>query len=168
MDQEMFRQAYQAINERFCPYEKTLLTRNGDCARAERFCIAEREGVRCNADEAQARCDAFLALARRNARFALKITDQRTALPHAKAMRVQVGGLRGLQLALTPDRPPPLRIHDIDRLLNEAIARFGDLASAPFQPIIQQIAAFQGRKRSAGRGPKTGPPTGPGIGGGAG
>ena len=161
MDQEMFRQAYQAINERFCPYEKTLLTRNGDCARAERFCIAEREGVRCNDDAAQARCEAFLALARQNARFALKATDQRTALPHAKAMRVLVGGLRGLQVALTPDRPPPGRIPDIDRLLNEARDRFGDLASAPFQPIIQQIAAFQGRKRSVVRGPKSSPPKAP-------
>lgn len=153
MDQEMFRQAYQAINERFCPYEKTLLTRNGDCSRAERFCIAEREGVRCNDDAAQARCEAFLALARQNARFALKATDQRTALPHAKAMRVQVGGLRGLQVALTPDRPAPVHIPDIDRLLAEASARFGDLATAPFQPIIQQIAAFQGRKRSGRRTP---------------
>ncbi|NCA89043.1 MAG: hypothetical protein EOM92_09025 [Gammaproteobacteria bacterium] len=153
MDQEMFRQAYQAINERFCPYEKTLLTNHGNCSRAERFCIAEREGVRCNEDAAQARCEAFLALARQNARFALKATDQRTALPHAKAMRVQVGGLRGLQLALTPDRPPPTHILDIDRLLNEACARFGDLASAPFQTIIQQIAAFQGRKRSGRKTP---------------
>ena len=153
MDQEMFRQAYQAINDRFCPYEKTLLTRNGDCSRAERFCIAEREGVRCNDDAAQARCEAFLTLARQNARFALKATDQRTALPHAKAMRVQVGGLRGLQVALTPDRPPPVHIPDIDRLLAAASARFGDLATAPFQPIIQQIAAFQGRKRSGRKTP---------------
>ena len=153
MDQEMFRQAYQAINERFCPYEKTLLTRNGDCSRAERFCIAEREGVRCNDEAAQARCEAFLTLARQNARFALKATDQGTALPHAKALRVQVGGLRGLQVALTPDRPPPVHIPDIDRLLAAASARFVDLATAPFQPIIQQIAAFQGRKRSGRRTP---------------
>jgi hypothetical protein len=148
MDNEMFRQAYQAINERFCPFEKTILTRHGDCCRAERFCIAEREGVRCGADASQARCEAFLALARQNARFALKATDQRTALPHAKAMRVQVGGLRGLHAALEPDQPVPQRIPDIDRILDAAVARFGDLAELPFQPIIQQIAAFQGRKRS--------------------
>jgi len=151
MDQEMFRQAYQAINECFCPYEKTILTGNGDCARAERFCIAEREGVRCGTAAAQARCLAFLALTRQKARFALKATDQRTALPHAKAMRVQVGGLRGLQAALTPDEPVPAHIADIAGLLSRALARFGDLAEVPFQIVIQRIAAFQGRQSSRAR-----------------
>jgi len=151
MDQEMFRQAYQAINERGCPYEKTILTRNGDCARAERFCIAEREGVRCSAEASQVRCEAFLNLTRQKARFALKVTDQRTALPHAKAMRVQVGGLRGLQAALAPEQPVPARIADIDGLLSRAQTRFGDLAEVPFQAVIQQIAAFQGRQRSRAR-----------------
>lgn len=151
MDQELLRQAYQAINERFCPYEKTILLNHGACSRAERFCIAEREGVRCTAEDSQARCQTFLALARRNARFALKATDQRTALPHAKAMRVQVGGLRGLQAVLELQEPLPARIPDIDRLLTLALDHFGSLAEIPFQPIIQQIAAFQGRKRS-GRG----------------
>ena len=31
--------------------------------------------------------------------------------------------------------------------------RFGDLADIPFQPILQQIAAFQGRKRSRAKRP---------------
>lgn len=148
MDQELLRQAYQAINERCCPYEKTLLSNQAACSRAERFCIAEREGVRCEAADSQVRCQAFMALARRNARFALKVTDQRTALPHAKAMRVQIGGLRGLHAALEPQEPLPVRIPDIDSLLAKAMQRFGALAEIPLQPLIQQIAAFQGRRRS--------------------
>ena len=153
MDQEMFRQAYQAITEQGCPYEKTLLTHNGDCRHAQRFCIAEREGVRCGAPASQTRCEAFLALVRQNARFALKATDQRPSLPHAQAMRVQVGGLRGLHAALEPDQPVPAQIPDIDQVLDTASHRFGDLARIPFQPILQQIAAFQGRKRSRDRRP---------------
>lgn len=153
MDQDAFRTTYRAVNERFCAYEKAILTNNCACSLAHKFCIAEREGVHCGSDPAQAACIELLELLRRQARFALKTTDERTALPHAKAMRVQVGGLRGLQVALTPDRPPPVHIPDIDRLLAEASARFGDLATAPFQPIIQQIAAFQGRKRSGRKTP---------------
>lgn len=150
MDNEMFRRTYRDINERFCPFEKGILTNNCECSRAQRFCIAEREGVHCNADNAQARCLELLELMRRNARFALKSTEERSALPHAKAMRVQVGGLRGMHAAVEPDKPVPSKIPDIDGIVEAAIALFGDLASVPYQIVVQQIAAFKGRKRMRG------------------
>ena len=150
MDNELFRRTYRDINERFCPFEKGILTNNCECSRAQRFCIAEREGVRCNNDRAQARCIQLLDLMRRNARFALKSTEEGTALPHAKAMRVQVGGLRGLHAAVKPDAPIPGKISDIDGIVEAAIVLFGNLASIPYPIVVRQIAAYQGRKRLRG------------------
>jgi hypothetical protein len=147
MDNEVFRRTYRDINERFCPYEKSILTNNCQCSRARRFLIAEREGVHCSSEAAQERCLELLDLMRQQARFALKSTDERAALPHAKAMRIQVGGLRGLNAALSPEEPVPAKIEDIHGLIDEALARFGDLSNLPFQTIIQQIAAYKGRKR---------------------
>ncbi len=146
MDNEIFRDTYNAINERICPFEKGILTNNCRCARAQRFCIAEREGVRCDADEAQARCIELLARLRRQARFALKTADQQSALPHAKAMRVQVGGLRGLHAVLEPNSPIPQQIPDINGIVEAAIARFGSLEALPFQTLVQQISAYKGRR----------------------
>jgi len=148
MDNEVFRETYQAINERFCPFEKGILTNHCRCSRAQRFCIAEREGVRCASDAAQAQCLELLDHLRRQARFALKTTDGKTALPHAKAMQVQVGGLRGLHAAVWPDAPVPGIIEDIHGLIEAALERFHALTALPYQPIIRQIAAYQGRKRS--------------------
>lgn len=146
MGNEVFRETYDAINERCCPFEKSILTNQCACRRADRFCIAEREGVQCQADEAQARCVGLLQLLRDQARFALKTTDGRSALPHAKAMRVQVGGLRGLHRALQPETPAPSKIEDIDALVEAAISRFGSLEALPFQLIVQQITAYRGRR----------------------
>jgi hypothetical protein len=151
VDNEVFRDTYRAINERFCPYEKAILTNNCACSKAQRFCIAEREGVRCASDVAQGRCIETLELLRQQARFALKATRDSAVLPHAKAMRVQVGGLRGIHVALHPDVPPPVQIADIHGLLIQAVERFGDLTALPFQIVIQQVAAYQGRSRSRGR-----------------
>ncbi len=157
MDQDAFRDTYNAVNQRRCPYEKSILTDNCSCARAERFCIAEREGVHCTADDAQARCLEFLEHLRSRARFALRTTGGQGALPHAKAMRVQVGGLRGVHAVLTeagdeppdqhthPDARAPRRIDDVDTLLRAASERFGGLARLPFQRIIREIAAYKGR-----------------------
>ena len=147
MDNEYFRKTYRAINERYCPYEKSILTNHCRCAQAERFCIAEREGVRCRTGAAQAQCVSLLETLRQRSRFALRSTDDRSALPHAKAMRVQVGGLRGLCAALRPDEPVPAVIEDIHGVLQAAVDRFGDFDDWPFQLIIQQIASYKGRKR---------------------
>ncbi|MBK1705333.1 hypothetical protein [Halochromatium glycolicum] len=146
MDNQVFRETYDTINERFCPFEKSILTNQCACSRAERFCIAEREGVQCNADAAQTRCTTLLELLRAQARFALRTTDGQSALPHAKAMRVQVGGLRGVHAALYPDDEVPIRIDDVDAIVEAAVARFGSLDEIPFQVIVQQITAYRGRR----------------------
>lgn len=146
MDNERLRETYSAINERFCPFEKGILTNNCTCSRADRFCIAEREGVHCNADDAQLRCIALLDLLRAHARFALKTTVAHAALPHAKAMRIQVGGLRGIHAVVKPDAAVPQQIEDIDALLQAAVARFDNLETLPYQIIVQQITAYRGRR----------------------
>lgn len=151
MDNEVFRDTYRAINERFCPYEKSILTNQCRCSKAHKFCIAEREGVHCGSDAAQHACLELLELLRRHARFALKATDQTAALPHGKAMRVQVGGLRGIHAALSPEEPVPAQIADIRATVEAAVARYGDLSRLPYAEIMQAIAAYEGRKRSGRR-----------------
>lgn len=147
MDSDAFRQTYRDINERYCVYEKAILSNQCGCSEARKFCIAEREGVSCGADEAQATCIALLDALRQQARFALKTNDPRRALPHNKAMRLQVGGLRGIAVAVEPDVPAPGLIADIRELLLAALARFGAIEHLPYPLIMQQIAAYKGRPR---------------------
>lgn len=151
MDQDTFRKTYREINKHFCAYEKGILTKNCDCTLAERFNIAEREGVGCKSETAREQCLELLDLLRRKARFVLKSHEQAATIPHAKAMKVQVGGMRGLKAALAPDRPVPAAIDDIHETIAAAVAEFGSLEALPFQIIIQQVAAFRGRERSRKR-----------------
>jgi hypothetical protein len=88
----------------------------------------------------------LLELLRAQARFALRTTDGQSALPHAKAMRVQVGGLRGLHAAVHPEDAIPNAIDDVDAIVEAALAQFGDLKALPFQVIVQQITAYRGRR----------------------
>jgi hypothetical protein len=152
MDQDAFRQTYREVNERFCAFEKSVLTNQCECSQAERFCIAEREGVHCGSDEGQARCLKLLALLREQARFALRTqNEEKGVLPHGKAVRVQVGGLRGLHAVLAPEQPVPERIPDVYQVIALAERQFGALEALPFSDIMPQIAAYQGRTRSRRR-----------------
>jgi len=145
MDNETFRKTYRDINDRCCVYEKSVLTNQCTCSQAERFCIAEREGVRCSSDMGQQQCVDLLQLLRTQARFALKSSVLPGSLPHGKAMRIQVGGLRGLHRVLQPELPPPQPIADVFGLVSDAKRRFGSLENLPIQAIIQEIAAYRGR-----------------------
>lgn len=148
MDQDVYRKTYREINERPCVYEKSMLTLLCSCSQARKVCIAEREAINCLSDEAQEQCIELLETLRKKARFALKSNNDNEVLPHGKAMRLQVGGLRGLYLALTPDvAQTPDCIEDIYGLINRAKETFNGLENLPYQLMIKEVAAYQGRPR---------------------
>jgi hypothetical protein len=148
MDQDAFRRTYRDVNERYCAYEKSVLTNECRCSQAERFCIAEREGVHCGSDEAQQQCLEILALLREAARFALKSSTEEGLLPHGKAMKIQVGGLRGIRAVLEPDATAGAPIDDVHALLSRAREAYGNLAALPYSAIMREVAAYQVKKRS--------------------
>ncbi|MBU0498660.1 MAG: hypothetical protein KJ558_12425 [Gammaproteobacteria bacterium] len=154
MDQDAFRKTYRDSSECFCIFETSILSHRCGCSLADRFCIAEREGIECRSDAAQALCSDFLETLREKARFVLKIHHGTGPLAHSKALRLQVGGLRGLHALLHPGDPLPLLIRDIHKTVTACRDRFGDLEEIPYQEVIKQIAAFQDRKRTH---PRRGP-----------
>lgn len=151
MDQDEFRQTYREVNERFCAFEKSVLTNQCDCSKAERFCIAEREGVHCTSDEGQARCLKALGALREQTRFALRTNEDKAILPHGKAIRIQVGGMRGIRALLHPGIDDETSITDIFALLKAAEQRFDDLDQLPFDHIMPQIAAYKSKTRARRR-----------------
>jgi len=153
MDQDAFRKTYHEVNERFCAFEKAILTQQCQCSEAHKFCIAEREGVHCNSAAGQQQCLQLLEVLRSQARFALRATseDRKNLLPHGKAIRIQVGGLRGLHVALNPGQPAPPCIESVINLVNRAIKHFGSLDKLPFSMVMQQISAYHPRIRSRRR-----------------
>ena len=150
MDQDAFRKTYREVNDVFCAFEKSVLTNECHCSQAERFCIAEREGVHCLDASRQCRCLAWLELLREQARFALRTEEERRLLPHGKAIRLQVGGMRGLRTVLF-DAPADALVDDIDGTLAAAERRYGELAAVPFSKVMRAVAAYQVRKRARRR-----------------
>lgn len=152
MDQDAFRETYREVNEVYCAFEKSVLTNECCCQQAERFCIAEREGVHCRSQTAQARCLRWLELLRAQARFALRTGETRRLLPHGKAIRLQVGGMRGLLAVLRPSQGPAgAAIDDVDATLEQAERRYGALEHLPFSAIVRSVADYRVRTRSRRR-----------------
>jgi hypothetical protein len=133
MDETAYRQALTTSIPRHCPFEKSVLTHCAECSRAEKHNIAEREVVACNSAEAQKDCVALRDSLRHNFKFALGKLHIDGPLPHAQEMRIQCGGLRGLQFILDGNDSVP----DISALMAMAQQKFGELADFPYAQIVR-------------------------------
>jgi hypothetical protein len=120
-----------------------LLAGCGSCALAQRRHIAEREAVACRDVVAHKYCTALLGLLRRNAAFTLHLPHAEERLVHALEMRVQCGGLAGLQRALSGME----RGADVGSLVQAAIRAYDGLAGLPYSEIVRSVAAWRGRSR---------------------
>jgi len=147
MDEQAYRDTYQSINDRRCVFEKTINSRRCSCEKSRRLQLADREGIACNSATANALCGELLNLMRRNARFALHLTSADGPLPHAKEIKVQTGGLLGLQSLLHPEKSAADNVENAIGLIDLAISRFGRLEALPYDVIVQAVVHFEGRKK---------------------
>ncbi len=147
MEEQEYREIYSAINERRCPYEKAINSRRCNCSQSKRFNLANREGVACKSAPGNLLCNELLNIMRQKARFSLHVTHATSPLPHAKEIKVQVGGLLGLQKAMDAQAADMPTVDDIYRLTNAAMGHYVSLADLPYEEIMQSIVVFKGREK---------------------
>lgn len=147
-NEKEFRDSLRAVNEQPCVFEQALLSRQVSCCLARKHNIAEREFVGCAERPARVRCQAVLQLLRRHAVFVLGNANTDGALPHAKAMKLQIGGLHGLAAAVNSATGGTAPLADVRRLVDAATECFGGLDSVPAQPLVRSMAAFEPRRRT--------------------
>jgi len=147
MEEKEYKDTYQSINERRCVFEKAISSRRCSCKQSQRFHLADREGIACKSASGNALCIEFLDRMRSNSRFALHLTHTDAPLPHAREIKVQTGGLLGLQGLVFPDRADDSSVENAIGVIDAAIERYGRIESLPYDIIVQAIVKFEGRKK---------------------
>ncbi len=145
VDEAAFRHTVGSVISRPCPFGRAILARTCACAKSEKHAIAEREAAACTDAAAQTQCVLLHGLLLHNATFALRHLLDDTPLTHAQEMKLQCGGLLGLQRALDGAS----EVTDVAMLVAAARQRFGSLDALPYAQIMQGVASFDPRKRSA-------------------
>lgn len=144
LNESAYKATYDEKVRLSCPFEKAILSRCADCGQAHKFNIAEREATACNAAMARENCLTLHGLLHQNAAFALKLAHPGDPLPHAKEIKVQCGGLLGVQRLFDKGANSVKNIH---ALVGEVQRRFGSMQDVPYQEVVKEIAAFEGRRR---------------------
>ena len=130
-----------------CPFRQVLLPGDFACRHAE--VVTRREGpdIACHASETHGRCGEVLARLKEVGLPALGHTDDLTELPHGVAMKVQMGGLLGLQRLLDPGASASGVVGDVGALVGQAVARYVSSASVPYEDLVPAMAAYQLKRR---------------------
>ena len=142
-NEDAYRLARTSVNPTPCAFEKGVLARCVACSQSEKHLLAERETVNCSNPAAQTRCAELKALLRGHSAFALKISRVGPPLPHAKELKIQCGGLRGLQKSISGEDA----VADVFALIEQALAQHGDLENLPYSEVVQGVVHFEGRRR---------------------
>ncbi len=147
MDECEYQQAREQLNQCPCTFEKAVLSSRCGCVHFQRLNIAEREAAACLLPSAQIRCTQLLHYLYKNAQFALKLSHLNEQLAHAKAMKLQCGGLTGLQAVLLFQQSVKSQVEDIDALITQALNTFDKLEQFPYQEIVRFINRYQVRSK---------------------
>ncbi len=152
MDEDQYRKIYHELNPNRCVFEKSLNNRRCNCELKHRFLIATREGIACRSEQALADCSLLLETLRNKARFALKIITVDGPLPHNKELRVQAGGMLGLQKLVTTQntkKPPQIgvTVHNIHQTVVAVLLKYDSIEKLPYSDIVKDIVTYPVRKK---------------------
>lgn len=144
VEENEYKSTYSELVTIRCEFEKALTTNKALCSLSRHFWLADREGYACKCRESSQKCRELLGLLRENSRFILKLQQTGGKLPHNMEIRVQAGGLTGIQTLFASEQQE--KIEDIHHLVEQVEAQFGSLEKLPYSQIVQSISSFQGRK----------------------
>lgn len=110
------------------------------------FRLADRHGVGCTDTVKQLNCKAFLDHLRQQTRFVFKI-DIDGPLPHNKEIKVQNGGMLGVQKVLLNDIEHTECVEDISGLMLKSIEVYGSIESLPYNLIMPSVSTYKTRPK---------------------
>lgn len=144
MDEKHYKKTYSNVNPNRCVFEKSISSRVCNCAKSQRFNLADREGVACTSKSSLNRCENLISHLHDNARFALQRLDFKE-LGHAQEIKIQNGGLLGLYKQL--DDNESKIVEDIDAIITHAENKFNHIENFPFSKIMQVVSAYRIRPK---------------------
>ena len=145
VDETEFKKTFRDVNEAPCVFAKAILRRCARCSRSQKLFLAEREAVACKSPGARQVCAEVLEQLRSKAMFSLGLPHPQAILPHGKELKVQCGGMIGLQQALLDETTPAEVVDDIYNLLQNALRDFGEVESLPYSEVVKGVTSFKPR-----------------------
>lgn len=131
------------MNKPMCPFSAPLLTEDFTCRHAEPVIRRGGTEIACRSESSCIRCIELHRSMKVAALADLGYEDDLTRVPHSVLVRIQYGGLLGLQRISAETTEPAAGVTDIDGLVETALLRFGSLSGIPCTELCADITAYK-------------------------
>jgi hypothetical protein len=131
------------MTDRICPFSATLAKNDFACPRATQ--VIRRGGTEfsCQSGTAHTRCQQLFENCKQAALPEFGVEDDLTMMPQSVLVKIQFGGLLGLQRSISEPSADGKGVEDIDALVGAAIEHFSGLESIPYQQLARDIIAWK-------------------------
>lgn len=130
-----------------CPFSAPLVTHQFGCARAREVVRRGGAEIDCTDVDAATRCERLFMRLKAAVLPAFGVEDDLLSMPHSVLVKIQYGGLLGLQRLLAGTPTSEERVADVSTLVRDAITRYGQADAIPCDQLIADVTAFKPRAR---------------------
>ncbi|WP_462321404.1 hypothetical protein [Halochromatium sp.] len=131
-----------------CPFASPITSGRARCVHAREVVRRGGSEYDCQEVAAHERCTELHARLKTVALSAFQVQDDLTEMPHSVLVKIQGGGLTGLQRLMDGD---PTSIDDVSLLVEQAIAHYGGLGALPVERLASDITGFKLERRTRRR-----------------
>ena len=132
-----------------CVFAQTLIGDQFGCEHARHVTRRGGPDVACVGEAAAQRCETLLQHLKQTALPAFDVEDDPLSMPHSVLVKIQFGGLLGLQRLLDATQMQASAVHNIHALLTLAQDNFGELHAIPCERIVTDMTGYKPRRRGA-------------------
>jgi hypothetical protein len=134
------------MDEYKCAFSNTLITNQFGCEKAEQVTRRGGPDIACTSDPAHQRCEQLFQQMKAAALPEFGVEDDLLSMPHSVLVKIQHGGLLGLQRLLDTAAGSG-DVKNIHALVDQTIGKYNDLDAVPYPALVQDMTSYKLRRR---------------------
>ncbi|MHB1141327.1 MAG: hypothetical protein ACYC1T_06175 [Sulfuricaulis sp.] len=134
------------MEEYKCAFSNTLITGQFGCDKAEQVTRRGGPDIACTSEAAHQRCEKLFQQMKAAALPAFGVEDDLLSMPHSVLVKIQHGGLLGLQRLLDAAAGSE-GVKNIHVLVDQAVEKYSHLDAIPCPALVQDMTGYKLRRR---------------------
>ena len=135
------------MEEHKCAFSNTLVTGQFGCEKGKQVTRRGGPDVVCASDEAHRQCEKLFQRMKQAALPAFGVEDDLLSMPHSVQVKIQFGGLLGLQRLQGKGTDESAVVKNIHGLVGQAIGKHGGLDAIPCPAFVEDMTSYQLKRR---------------------
>jgi hypothetical protein len=135
------------MSDLMCPFSAPLVKKDFLCTQADEVIRRGGSEIACKNLESHTQCTKMHTQMKLAALAAMELEDDLLTVPHNTLVKIQYGGLLGLQAMMSPEKADSTMVENIENLVAQARSTYGELSNVQLEKINEAIANFKTQRR---------------------